>query len=893
MKRVRRKRDESHVLFGPVSAADSFAGEQVGGKAAGLHKLLRAGFAVPRFWIVPAATLARLATPELERLIGATRAIPLGDSAHMTAAAQQVRDAIVGPALEAQLSQLLQPSLRRLDAAARYAVRSSAIGEDSAEASFAGQMDSFLDVPVDGLVKAILCVWASAYSARALTYRSCRALPRGTVSTAVIIQEMVRAACAGVLFTREPQSGSRACVICAGLGLGEGIVRDCVPVDTYRVHGSQIVREVANKDGRVVCTGTDDGGTRLEVVPEELRDRATLTDAQIFALRAVGERVERALGGPQDIEWAVDHRGRVHLLQARPIVGSAARSRGGVRLWDNSNIAESYPGITLPLTFSFARQCYEAAFSAYMRQRALDYRVFSRPFAPHRHLLRNMIGLLNGRVYYNLTTWYQLMSFLPGFRFVKASWDRMVGVAEPIECEGRPRSALHVVCAWGWCLWKLLNVRANARRFATHFAAVYREFADRAYAGASADELVETYQQLAYRLGDRWSLTLDNDFAAMAYYEAARFLCRRWLPASQADLHHRLLQCERGVESAEPLRALEALAGMIRADSALLHRVTTQNDSECWQMLQTAPEYRAVKRALDSYLRDYGDRVSEDLKLERPGLRREPARLVGAIRRQLEASDCFGQTQACEHARRVDAADTLKRSLRNPLKYMVLQFVLRRARFAISSRESMRFARTRLFGLVRGLFHELGERLAAQSLIPAAADIHYLTVDEVLSVVQGTSVTRNLAGLIELRRADYAGFAKATVAERLSTRGSPYAGELATSSAMSETDEGLTGTPCAAGSTRGVGRVVTDPNVTLPAGSYVLIARSTDPGWIFMMTQARGLIVEKGSVLSHTAIIGRELGIPTIVGVRDATRRIPDGASVVMDGGSGRIAWVS
>lgn len=248
---------------------------------------------------------------------------------------------------------------------ALFSVRSSVIGEDSPENSFAGQMDTFLNVRPPEVIGAIKKVWPSAFSSRALLYRRRKNMRLTEISTAVIIQEMVQPVASGVLFTREPESGAKQCLIAAGFGLGEGIVCNRVETDTYRIgwDSNEIFKLVKVKDYRVILNEEGRGGNRTESVPPELQLKQILTDAQIKQLRDIAVKAEKCFGAPQDIEWAFDGSGRLSLLQSRHIVFTTDKVfSSAVRIWDNSNIVESYPGLTLPLTFTFICKVIRLAF---------------------------------------------------------------------------------------------------------------------------------------------------------------------------------------------------------------------------------------------------------------------------------------------------------------------------------------------------------------------------------------------------------------------------------------------------------------------------------------------------------------------------------------------------
>jgi len=868
---------------------------ELGGKGLNLFRLAGMGFTVPPFWIVPAGVLNDALGWRTARVADVLAGLDCTSPETIARASNQIRAVLLDAGVESGLRGEIGEELANvLDGDMLYAVRSSVVGEDSAAHSFAGQMDSLLNVPAARVITAILEVWASAFSARALAYRHRKQLSVTQVSTAVIVQEMVQSAVSGVLFTRNPETGKRQCVICAGYGLGEGVVADRVDTDTYRLawDASAIASEVSEKTSRMVLDPAGRGGTRQEAVPPELRSRPALTAAQLVRLRESGVRAELGFDSPQDIEWAFDQRGRLFLLQARPICSTARRIQSGsYRVWDNSNIVESYPGITLPLTFSFARFCYEAAFRRFARLRALGFPPFRNPIRKRLHIFRNMIGLLEGRVYYNLLTWYEMMSFLPGFSRYKEAWDRMIGVAERVDLPEGRLPLINRLCAWAFCLWKLLTVRRTARNFAARFERVYAQFNRIDLTHATVDELIAVYESLVHELADKWSLTLDNDFAAMIYYDALRSLGALWGLSAHPNLHNDLLCGESGMESVAPVHSLARIAAMFEAQPRYPAALSAQDDRDIWNTIQHDPDYAPLRRALEAHLDAYGDRGVEELKLEQPSFREQPETLIAAIRAHFSVGRRIDATVDREQRIREAAETHARNHLTNPLRRTLFGFVLQQTRLAVANRENMRFARSRLFGLARRIFRRMGEIFADQGVIESSADIHYLTVEEIFGFVQGASVTRNLAALIELRKADYAQFSRRNPGERIPTTGIPYLNQLDTALAATASGHTALGTGCSSGVAAGTARVIRDPRQSLAPGDHILVARSTDPGWIFLMLSAKGIVVEKGSVLSHTAIIGRELGIPTIVGVKGATQRIPDLAPLLINGATGEISW--
>ena len=305
----------------------------VGGKGAGLHRLVALGARVPAgFVVTTAAFAAAVAAPD--DIEAPLRALP--DDAPVDAveeAAAHARalltDAVRTAAAQGDLPVLdaVRAAYRELgdvpvgDGAATgdaaggggppVAVRSSAAAEDAADASYAGEHDSYLDVVgADAVADSVVDCWASLYTARAVAYR--RGRPAGAM--AVVVQRMVDARAAGVFMTLNPANGDRATFVCEAVwGLGEPLVSGTVTPDRFAVNkisGEVVRREITHKPTRL-------GRSGIEPVPEAERDAPCLTDDELAELVRIGRAVETAAGSPQDGEFAVDDEG-VHLLQARP-----------------------------------------------------------------------------------------------------------------------------------------------------------------------------------------------------------------------------------------------------------------------------------------------------------------------------------------------------------------------------------------------------------------------------------------------------------------------------------------------------------------------------------------------------------------------------------------------
>ncbi len=871
-------------LVGPETRLRDGDERFVGGKAWNLLQLRKLGFEVPDWWVATTRVFDTAVGPQRTAIDEILTGLDFACPASVERGSMRIRDMLRRTDMPADTRERLRRALDGGRSQARYAVRSSALGEDSSENSFAGQLDSFLNIAPEDDPDHISKVWLSAYAPGALGYRHCKGLPVADISVAVIVQEMVPAVAGGVMFTRDPDGRATVAVIAAAYGLGEGVTAGSVEADTYRIDwtSQRIAKDVSAKSSQIVACGPTEGnGIAISPLAADQGCRAVLRDTQIRRLCADGLAIAGHFGQPQDIEWAIDGDGRPWFLQTRPIVTAPNQEpTPSVRVWDNANIVESFPGQTLPLTFSFARRIYVITFSRLARR----FFPFRRDLAQRLGLSSALLGLFEGRVYINLLNWYTMLSYLPGVGAHRAAWDQMFGISEKTDLKRRRLSVLDSLWAVASLGWALFAVRRNGRRFFKWFDTAYGRFASIDPAVATAEEVQVHLDHLMLDMSPHWYRTIVNDFAAMTYYDWLQSLCRRWLDAGDPNLHLRLLHWRSSIESVAPEASLNAIVALIDADPAYRALIAGKDDAAAWVRIRDARQSHPLKMAFQQYFAAFGDRGPEDLKLEVPSFRDRPELLIALIKARLAS-------RAVESS--PPARETVALPWRmNPIKYLVLAFVLRQARASLAQRENMRFARSRVYGLARHFYRRIGEDFARQGLLAEASDIHYLTAGEISDFIRGLSVNRTLGDLVDMRRADYTLAAAARPADRMRTSGIPYL-DLTYAEGVDRSRFGsASGTGCAGGAASGIAKIVDDPRAIYIGGDQILVAASTDHGWVFMMTAANGIVVEKGSVLSHTAIIGRELGIPTVVGVANATKQIPEGAEMSINGSTGEIRWL-
>lgn len=901
----------------PLSSADeteaAIAAERAraGGKAAGLLRLRRAGVEVPPFVAIDAALVESWA--DAARLDDLATTPPTVHPAGAATAEERARERLVATPPPPALVAALRDAVRALPLGP-LAVRSSALDEDSSLRSHAGQLESVLFVEGEpALVRAVARCLASSLSSRANTYRAALAGPGEAAARprlGVILQQMVEGQTSGVAFTADPTSGARdTVVVAAAPGLCEGVVQGSVAADTFHVDkAARTVREdLADKREKVVRAA--DHGTALVALEAGEREPPALDRPALLELAAALVRLEEALGFPLDVEWTRAGEQFV-FLQVRPITtgpADGAPAGAGERelVWDNANIVESFSGPTTALTFSYIRYAYSVAY----QQSCEVGGVSADEVKENLRTFQSMLGFHDGRVYYNLASWYGLLALFPGFEKNKAHMERMMGVRESAKILAHapvrtPRQRLRMGLAFVKNLWRIDALVAD---FESRLAATLAEWPASRFRTMSLTELSDAYHALVWRLLWHWQAPLVTDFAAMMSFGILTDLTKKWGLDASGALANDLLGGEGDVASLEPTRSLLRLADLARSTPEVRELLERTADAGCLEALQAAralgPGQAAFVTALEEHLGRWGDRCIGELKLEEPSLEERPDFLFAMLRNYLRRDDVSaGSLERGERERRRAAEEKARRGLRAPWRRGVFFWVLAQARKHMKNRESMRFGRTRTFALLRRLVLRAGDILAAHGRLDERDDVFHLTIDELLGFIDGTGVTGDLGAVARARRAEHRlHLAMPDPPDRFVTRGAVrLVPKMARADAV---DGGLRGTPCSPGRVRAKVRVIDDPRAAL-AGSdgaggawrldgEILVAARTDPGWVPLYPSASGLLVERGSPLSHSAIVARELGLPTIVNIPNLLATVKDGMVIEMDGATGTVVVVT
>lgn len=797
---------------------------RIGGKAAALSALVAEGFDVPPFLVIA----------------------PEGfDENGLGAAALQE--------LETHLPTLGEGP---------FAVRSSGREEDGAASSHAGQFLTVLGVARADVPREAMNVWRSGMADSLKAYRVARGLAADGGAPAVIVQRLARARAAGVAFSADPVSGDRSCIVISAVeGLADRLVSGEVEGDDYALDKA-------------------DGAVRRRP-----RD-GVLSPADLSALHKLVVKVEQAFGRPQDIEWALEGE-RLFLLQARPITTLPAPTiaDGAIVIFDNSNIVESYPGLVSPLTYSFATLVYARVYRMFVRLAGVPDSVIN----AHGALFENMLGRVDGRVYYNLINWYRALSLLPGFSINSAHMETMMGVDEPLPREivagiGPPRAhgfalALEYARVAKVALRLVWRTILLKRTIAAFYARLNRALLQPASTldAMPLSALAGEYRRIEAELLDRWDAPLINDFLCMFAFGGSRKLLRAWAGDAGLMVHNEIMIGQGDIVSAEPAQRIRRMGAMIAGDEALITRLKAGDRAALAIRLDLASEAEA-------YLAKFGDRCAEELKLESVTLDEDPAALLASIAAAAQAT-------AAPRAAEADASASLAALFNGrPIRRFIATRFVRWAKTLVRDRENLRFERTRIFGRARKLFMAVGRQLQALGLLAEPGDVLLLTVPEVLGAIEGAGVSADLRGLAALRKAEMAAAARRPdPPARLTFHGAVVANMKSAVTSGPAPAEGAErkGVACSAGIVRAKARVIRDPRAQALERGEILVARHTDPGWIAIFVNASAIVVERGSLLSHSAIVARELGIPCVVGVKGATDWARSGEILEVDGGAG------
>ncbi|WP_240484348.1 PEP/pyruvate-binding domain-containing protein [Pseudarthrobacter sulfonivorans] len=883
----------------------------VGGKAANLGELFAAGLPVPDGFCLTTEAYLEATAGHPHRTDGlladvhtALQATPDGDLPALAALASRARGVIQNAPVPTEVAAAVEQAYAALGDNVPVAVRSSATAEDLPSASFAGQQDTYLNVVgAAAVVEAVRNCWASLWTDRAVSYRASRGIDPAAVALAVVVQRMVDATAAGVLFTANPLTGRRKqAVIDASPGLGEAVVSGAVNPDHFVVDpltGRVLERRLGDK--RIAVRPIPGGGTRTLAISNG-EAAACLTDKQAAELAALGHRVEGHFGSPQDIEWAIAGDGHFWLTQSRPITtlfpvpqraaGVGTPGGEGTRVYLCFSLAQ---GLTRPIT-PMGLAAFRLIGSSVARAAQFD--------VPEPHKGPSPYAVAGQRIYFDLTA---VARSTTGRLIVPRVFDVMEARSATVlrRVFEDPRFSVTRRTPLG-LLRHVVPAAVHARVPETLLRAVFRPDAALRRANRRAREFADSLeppagvtplQRLDHAenlLGTRIFSVVPSIVPLPALGFAALALVGKLLGGGRWDDLQVVLRGLPNNVTTEMDLDLWRLAQVIRNDGVSRAAVTERKPAELAEEFHSGQLPAVLQAGLARFMGQYGHRAVAEIDVGMPRWSDDATHIVGVLANylRLEGSALPPDAQFSNAAEEAEACvDRLvgEAHIRGRLRGTVVRAALRRARLFAGLRELPKYQLVVGLAEVRKQLALAGAALADAGVVADADDIFFLDLDEARAGL--SSGKADLRDLVAQRRADYALELERRHIPRvlLSDGTEPEAIPVAGAAAASTVPGALTGSPASAGVVTATARVILDPVGAHLEPGEILVAPSTDPGWTPLFLTAGGLVMEMGGPNSHGAVVAREYGIPAVVGVPDATLRIFTGQEITVDGGAGTV----
>jgi len=871
-----------------------------GGKGSVLAKLISRKFPVPPgFVITTQAFTAFLEETGLEAELSAF----LNQSAETTNGAlpqlaRSIQDRIRGSRLPEATADELEKRMIEFQsefmAEVLWAVRSSAIVEDLSGASFAGQYDTFLGLAgFDEVADAVIKCWASFFNVRSLQYRSDRTTSefRG----AVIVQRLISSDASGVCFTLDPMTGdTEKIVINSNFGLGESVVSGRVSPDIFVVNKKSCEvthRQVVNKEMKVLPVP---GGTKEVAIDESFRRQASLTDDQAIAVAGLATQIEEIENRPVDVEWAVLD-GDVYILQSRPVttLPSVTQSSAGAPpdswvaelntpidprypLYSNGNISEILPGCITPLSWSYIGPTIEHAFRSQgialgvMEESGPEYQV---------------LGFFYHRPYMCISFMEAAVARIPGIspdtiheEFIGPPDTRTPPVRLSDLRPDRWPAMVRVVLTF---IRKTKSLASDTQKCGEIINCQREESTPEELKGWSDDRLMEEvgFSKAMARVSDVhiWASTF-----AVLHFDLLRKQTKAWLDDDDGSLAAQMVTSIGTLPSANPAFGLYDLAKMVISTPEVSDRFASIGDNQrLLEALNIDESAKGFQMALEEFLTMHGHRAVCEAEFRSPTWREDPAQVLGLVRNYLQPG-FMPPEEVRVRQERIHGKAT-KRVDRLPLpKRLIVRRTLKAARRNIEFRERLKDLIVLRSDRFRRIYAEVRNRLLDRGWLYDPDDLFFLMWKEVRDLLAGELSPEAAKEIISRRRQDFEWCQVVHLPKIINGKA------IVVKPDELPTEQQLKGMGVSPGKVEGRARVILDPRLEshIEPGE-ILVAPVTDAGWTPLFINAGGLIIDIGGLLSHGSIVAREYGLPAVVGVADATKRIKTGERIYLDGSSG------
>jgi len=648
----------------------------------------------------------------------------------------------------------------------------------------------------------------------------------------VIIQEFIPSDKSGVIFTND---GSSNMVINSNFGVCKTVVEgwEC---DELLVSKKGII---LNKEYPKIKESLIWKDKKLIKNKE---NQFSLNSKEINQLIEKSQEIESIMNCPQDIEWCF-YKEKLYILQSRPITALINDPKNWV-YYDSANIAESYSGQISPLTISFATHIYEEVY----RQLVHHSGVSQEKLKAYKDVFNNMVNSFNGRLFYNMNNWYKMMSFIPGYNRNKENLEVMItsNVKEEVIRDIKPSLFLKITYPF-IIIWKFLRAKSNNAKFQEYVTQFIKDSRKKNFKNLSYNDCKIAFQEVHDKLIKKWYITVENDFLVMTYFGI--------LKKKYSEEHvNKIISFES--KTTTQLNALIQLSKKIIKDQKILDLIYEENNEKLNTYLSNND---SLKSLLEEYFSVYGGRFANELKLESPDVEENIVDFFKVLKNY----------------------STLE--IKNLEKEKEESFAIKKFKKYAAQREEFRLLRSNAFSIVRKIFNRIGQIYLEENKIKNQEDIYFLKINEIFQNKLDYKAT------IDERKKEYKQFTKQEIPDFFGVIDGEQPKSLNGKESM---EQELGGRGCTKGLIQGKIKVFKDYHLPEKIDFEIAVAKNTDPGWTPLLGLCKGLIIENGGILSHAAIVSRELGIPTIIGVKNATKVLKSGQTLKINGSNGNIEIV-
>jgi len=856
----------------------------VGAKAANLSSLAGSGFNVPEGFVIPVQTYNKFLEklnlePDIKRIM---ESVDFEDEPSLEACAKQVRELVLKADVEPWVRREFADELGAMGEDSLWAVRSSAVAEDLAEASFAGQQDTYLNVPRDEVPLFVKRCWASYYNDRAVAYRHNAGISQTGGGIAVIVQRMVDARSAGILFTRDPMDAEdRHMIIESSWGLGESIASGVVIPDRFhceRRTGRIVKREISRKAKAVYLNSKGQGPVEVDVGKQT---EPSVSDEEAKELAALGKRLEEHFKGAQDAEWAIEN-GTIYLLQSRPIT---TLGKKGDTLWTRGYGDEYWSDVTSPLFYSWLGY-YLTEIVNHEGARVMGYWDLAE---------KELLRLHKGHVYFNTEVLEGIFCYNPRFSrtkellnyFPEKDQERIANAKARLGKRALAELRIAIIDPDG-----MMNRTDKAyRKWADGFMAYCQRFDSYDLPAYTNEALEEVFWEFEAAFIKHYRLIR---YGMVTHSIGTNLILKRWLmdwvDDRNGELYSKLISGLPDNKTIKTNIALAKLAAKAKEDQLVKEYLDKIPSGEFAEVIYQDPRFAVFRKSFDSFIAEYGCR-SHTREIFFPRWADDPGLVMDIVRSLSQSPDLdlekMEREKIAERVQTERAVLTRVRSMKGGwARSRIVKIVMGYAQTYLQFRENQRFYLDHILLRTRRLFNEYGRRFQGQGLIDNQDDIFFLSRDEIFQIAkEGVKDRDGLQAKLISRRREF---------DRWRNRLPPkfLKGSVEFDDEVYKLGNvvKIPGTSASPGVVRGSVRIVESiERLSEVKDEEILVTSNTDPGWTAVFSKIGGLVTETGGILSHGAVVSREYGIPAVTAVKGATKILKTGQQVTLDGNEGII----